>query len=76
MHDWIKMSHVKAGDQVELDGGFTCHAPGVVTIKEDEYGKYFECSHGNHYLTGQLGVDNDTCIGMYEVRTKKNPTNP
>jgi hypothetical protein len=63
---WAKLSELYAGAMVELDGGFPCHAPGRVQIQAGEYGLYFECSDGHHYLIGQAD-DGVHCMGVYRV---------
>lgn len=63
---WAKLSELSAGMIVELGGGFHCHAPGRVEVKADEYGLYFDCSDGQHYLIGQAD-DGVHCIGVYRV---------
>jgi hypothetical protein len=63
---WAKLSELSAGMIVELDGGFDCHTPGRVEVKADEYGLYFECKGGQHYLIGRAD-DGVHCIGVYRV---------
>jgi hypothetical protein len=56
---WLRQSEVEDGMIVELDGDFTCHAPGNTTIvKDGEDGLfYFRCAIGKHYLIGQEEED-------------------
>jgi hypothetical protein len=61
---WAKLSELKAGDIVRLDGGFTCAKAGPALILEDADGLYFECVAGKHYLDGQLLEDDDSLIGV------------
>lgn len=49
----LAIADAKAGQIVTLDGGFTCAAPGPVTLKQDEGGLYFDCAHGQHYIDSQ-----------------------
>lgn len=66
--NWVKLSQLTPGDEVECDGGFTClDRKAVATVKEDSVGKYISCSHGKHYLDGQLETDGDSLIGLYQV---------
>jgi hypothetical protein len=61
---WAKMSDMKEGMTIELDSGFTCHAPGEVEVKLADDGFYFECEEGRHYLHGQAD-DGEHLIGIY-----------
>jgi hypothetical protein len=49
----IKLRQLKDGDTIILDGGFTCKRAGRVKVEEDDYGLFFTCSDGHHYLVGQ-----------------------
>jgi len=63
--EYAKLSQLKAGDYIEIDDGFDCRKQNIVTIRE-AYGKLgFECSHGIHWLSGQLADDGDSLIGIY-----------
>lgn len=62
---WAKLSEVKKGDLLRLDGGFTC-AKGQIKISEDEVGLWFPCSHGRHYIVGQAS-DGEHIVGAYKV---------
>lgn len=53
MPDWALLSEVRAGDVLIADAGFTCCAPGPVTIRLDDTGLWFSCHDGCHYLDGQ-----------------------
>ena len=81
MHDlngrpYAKLSELKVGDQIELDSGFTCHPPGVVVVKGDDRGLFFDCAGDRdppyglfderHYLDGQAD-DGEHLIGVYLV---------
>jgi hypothetical protein len=64
---WAKLSELKAGDKVELDGGFLCHGAGVVEVKQNALGTlYFECQDGNHRFDSQAD-DGEHLIGIYKV---------
>lgn len=64
---FAKVSQVKAGTMVVPDAGFTCLKSGVpVQVHEDDDGLYLSCSHGKHYLDGQLrGDPDDEYVGLY-----------
>ena len=59
----MKYQDLKPGDTVILDGGFTCHPPGPVTVKEGTEGLYFDCASGQHFIDGQKDEDG-TLIGL------------
>ena len=53
---WAKLTHLKAGDTVELHG-FDC-AQGTVTLEQDMWGSlFFQCAEGRHYVDSQLDQD-------------------
>ncbi len=70
MREWAKLSELKLGDFVEIDCGFDCigdtetrrvgYIPGM--------GFFIDCSHGYHFLSGQLANDGDSLIGIYKVQ--------
>lgn len=53
----MKLSDVKVGDTIIADGGFTCMAPGLKVVAEDDGGLFVSCDDGHHYLEGQLAFD-------------------
>jgi len=62
--EWAKLSELRAGDTVELDGGFDCHTAGVTILHEDSQGLFFGCGEGTHRIDGQ--ADNgEHCVGIY-----------
>jgi hypothetical protein len=61
---YLKLSEAKAGDIVELDGGFTCHKGGTVELHYSPDGLYFYCDEGRHFIRGQAD-DDIHCIGIY-----------
>lgn len=63
---YAKVADLKAGDRVEVDGGFTCMKGGtVLTVLNDDSGELFlPCSHGGHYMAGQLAAGG-SLIGIY-----------
>lgn len=64
--EYAKLNDLKAGDKIELDSGFTCHAAGeaVVIERMDEIG--FACNEGFHCLEDQAD-DGIHCIGVYKL---------
>lgn len=75
--DYLKLADAKDGQLVELDDGFTCHAPGNVTLYKKEHyvsgtvcwGLYFNCDEGEHYIDGQAD-DGINCVGIYPLEEK------
>ena len=72
----LKVSELKAGDVVVLDGGFSCAPEGRTVLQEDEHGLWFPCAGGDaeegfdpakltqkHYVAGQVRQDG-TLVGM------------
>ena len=68
-HEYSNLNDLKKDQTVWLDGGFTCHRPGPVTIKMIDNVPTFECKHGHHFLDGQCEVSDDNkegaVIGVY-----------
>lgn len=66
------VKNVKAGDRIQLDGGFEAtdcklKRGATRTVKADPDGKlYFNCSTGKHYLDGQIG-ERGEYVGLYQV---------
>ena len=63
---WAKLSQLRDGDRVELDGGFICIDAGIVQIMSRPSGLAFRCAHGHHYLSGQAD-DGEHLVGVYSV---------
>lgn len=79
---WAHKDTIKIGDTVRADGGFTCienHTrltvmsdPGFMTghaeqPDADSFERlYVPCGDGQHFLSGQLGVDGEL-VGLYSV---------
>lgn len=62
---YAKLSQLKAGQMVWVDGGFTCLPPWTKReVKQDADGLYIDCSEGTHHLAGQAD-DGEHCIGIY-----------
>lgn len=59
----MKLSDIKPGDTVKLDGGFTCHDGGLALVHEDSRGLFVFCRDGRHYLDGQ----EDACGNLVGV---------
>lgn len=52
---FAKAADVQAGTKLVPDAGFTCMEAGkIVEVAKDERGLFVPCSHGRHYLDGQL----------------------
>ncbi len=53
----MKLKDLKAGDVVEVDGGFDCMKAGEHTVhfyhKTGPNGLYLYCTAGQHFLAGQ-----------------------
>jgi hypothetical protein len=67
---YAKLSSLKAGDIVQVDGDFTCIGKWQERPvehdgeREGPQGLYIKCRSGRHYLDGQAD-DGDTLIGVY-----------
>ncbi len=63
---YARLSELKAGDTVTIDGDFTCLKPWTQhVVKEGGIGLYVECKEGEHHLAGQQGGPGDHCTGVY-----------
>lgn len=66
---WARLSSLKVGSIVEVDGDFPCLARGVKRCVEcDASGRLFiRCAEGQHFLDAQLDHKrrSDTLIGIY-----------
>ena len=51
----MKLSDIKEGDTIVVDGGFTCMKAGEKLVKGSKTGLYVDCNDesGRHYLDGQ-----------------------
>lgn len=81
---WARVNSLKAGDLVELDGGFTCNLEGTRRkVLLDEGGLFIRCAGSyecdeapktfreKHYLDGQIGYTPETegeYVGVYLIR--------
>lgn len=67
--EYAKLSQLKAGDIVTVDGDMDCMKPWSQHIVEvDDFGLSIPCKHGAHYLNGQLRDEtdkDDSLIGIY-----------
>jgi len=62
---YAKISELKAGNRIKVDGDFTCLAPWTEhEVKQDDDGLYVSCKEGKHHLKGQAD-DGEHCIGIY-----------
>ena len=52
----MKLTDIKPGDRVRVDGDFDCMKPGVYTVAAEQAPPllYIECAHGRHYLDVQI----------------------
>ena len=60
----MKLKDLKAGDVVEVDGGFDCMKAGEHTVHShkgnSDYGRlYLPCLSGLHFLDGQENFDEE-----------------
>ena len=60
----MKRIDLKAGDLVQTDTGFTCMPAGKHVVHENCYGLFIHCTHGNHYLVGQVDGESDELVGI------------
>ncbi len=64
--EYARLSALKEGDTIELDGGFTCEPSGQTIVYRDENGLFFYCYDGCHHLKTQADNGEDL-IGIYPV---------
>jgi hypothetical protein len=65
---FAKLSDVRVGTKLVPDAGFTCMEAGaILEVAEDDKGLFVPCSHGRHYLDGQL-EDGVEYIGLVVER--------
>lgn len=62
----LKLSDAKAGDTIELDGGFACCKSGKTLLYLAPDGLFFYCDNGRHYLCSEA-TDGIHCTGIYSV---------
>ncbi len=61
----VKLADLKAGDTIEIDGGFNCAAAGPVGVHIGDDGElYFDCRAGRHYLAGQEDEPGEALVGV------------
>lgn len=67
---YAKLSELKEGMYVEVDGGFDCIEAGSrLCVQQHPDGLWIKCTHGQHYLEGQLDFDDgDSLIGIYQAK--------
>jgi len=64
---YARLSALKPGDIVQVDGDFDCIQPwSRVPVLRSSHGLYVPCDKGHHYLDGQAD-DGDSLIGVYHV---------
>ena len=68
---YAKVSEVKEGSYLEVDGDFTSMGKGTQLVVRKNHagdgGLYVECAEGTHYLDSQLSDDGTYYIGMYLI---------
>lgn len=67
---YAKLSELKVGDKVEVDGNFDCMRKGEIKeIKKYRDGSLIiDCNSKNgHWLEGQKDEGSDSLIGIYKV---------
>jgi len=60
----MKLSKLKAGDSVCVDGSFTCLKPGFHLVEKSKLGLYICCDDGEHYLDGQEDEPGGDLVGL------------
>ncbi len=60
----MKLSDIKAGDIVVTDSRFTCMTSGKHIVYKNGDGFYLLCSHGRHYLDGQIDDETQELVGI------------
>lgn len=68
MTRWADIRKLRAGDKVNVDGGFTCLEAGEVVVQQhSQYtgaaALYVSCRAGKHFLEGQCD-DGIHCVGI------------
>jgi hypothetical protein len=63
---YLRLDQAQGGQMVELDGGFTCHASGIVMlcVCPETRELFFHCDDGKHFISGQAD-DGRHCVGIY-----------
>lgn len=65
--EYAKLSELKEGDQVQVDGDFTCMEPwSKLTVQRDGDGIFIPCRDGSHHLAGQAD-DGENIVGVYKL---------
>ena len=70
--EFVMMCDAKPGLRLRADGGFTCIEQGaLLTVETDSDGiKFVPCSHGRHYLDGQLAEDG-RLVGLFSAESEE-----
>lgn len=68
--EWAKLSELKPGAIVEMDGDFTCGiANRTLVVGKDADGFFVNCDHGRHGLEPNASdVDGDHLVGIWPVK--------
>lgn len=65
--EYARLSQLKEGDTIQVDGDFTCINPWEkLTVGRDKSGLFIPCRDGGHHLAGQAD-DGENCVGVYKV---------
>ena len=62
--EYAKLSELKPGDTVTVDGDFTCIEPWSQREVHYDNGLYISCTYGHHYLNGHHD-DDGYLVGVY-----------
>jgi hypothetical protein len=68
--EYARLSALKTGDKVQVDGDFDCMKPRSTKIVQQRVNGelYITCRRGVHALDGQLMGDQDHLIGIYQTK--------
>lgn len=65
---YAKLSELRVGSEIMVDGDFTCCEAGdIFRVQDMGKGLAFACDEGSHLLIGQAD-DGEHCVGVYLVR--------
>lgn len=54
----MRYQDLEVGSVIDVDAGFDCVRPGAHVVQKSEDGAlYISCTHGKHFLDGQIGGD-------------------
>lgn len=68
---YAKLSELKAGDIVTVDGDFDCMEPwGQYEVKDCPRGLYIACRGDEHLLKDDMNIDEGYITGVYKGEVK------